>query len=274
MKDYLKDCLYGYHWDPAKALVRAIEARLISRLDFKEPILDLGCGDGTFISVLSYKPNIVGLDFKFNNLTQARDKKLYNNLMVCDARALVFKNASFNSLILNSFLEHINGLDLEKVLSEVNRILNVTGKVVITVNNSSFGRADPLIMLLDLFRLSRIKIKYQKYINRRLALNSLKDLPYWLELFKKNKFKVIASQYYLSLGAERNFFIWTHIQFLGIGKINLGSFIRSASKILCYFKINFHRKIIAYLFGKFLRKAYLVDGNNGSCLLFILEKER
>jgi len=45
LKEYLKIA------PTSLALVRAIECRLLSRIEFKHPLLDIGCGDGLFASL-------------------------------------------------------------------------------------------------------------------------------------------------------------------------------------------------------------------------------
>ena len=272
MKDYLKEYLYSYHWDPSKALLRALEARLMSAREFKEPILDLGCGDGVFTSVLLPESKVAGLDFRFRNTLKAKKKNFYSDLIVCDARNLAFKKETFNTVLMNCFLEHIRDVELEDVLSEANRILPDKGRFYLTLNSRTFGDTDPLVTFLEKIRCFSLSRFWQKYKNRRLALCSLKDYSHWSALFEKAGFKIIESHHYLSLDAEKRFFLWTELQYLGISRLNLGSLVRTFSKLLDCFGIDLHRRAIAAVFGKMLRKDYLDESKDGSCLFFALEK--
>ncbi|MBI4707534.1 MAG: methyltransferase domain-containing protein [Candidatus Omnitrophica bacterium] len=273
MKDYLSEFLYNYHWDPAKALLRAIEARIISPVELKPPILDMGCGDGTFTSVLLERNSAVGLDYKAANLFLAKRKKVYSGLVVCDARAMSFKNNSFSSLLINSFLEHVPEGGIEEVLSESSRVLKDKAKVVLTINCANFSDQDPVFVFLKKYGLSKLSLTWKRYLSKRLALNSLKDAAFWKRIFAKTNFKILESKYYLSPKVEGTFFLWTDLQYIGISKVNLGSMVRFISNVLSFIGINFHRKIIASVFSRILRDDYVNDSGSGSCLLFVLEKK-
>jgi GT2 family glycosyltransferase/ubiquinone/menaquinone biosynthesis C-methylase UbiE len=273
MRDYLKDFLYSYHWDPAKALLRAIEAKIISHVELIAPILDMGCGDGTFASVLLEKKGVVGLDYKIKNLLTARTKKVYSGLVACDARALSFKNNSFAGLLINSFLEHVPEGGLDKVLSESSRVLKDNAKVVLTINCANFSDQDPVFVFLKKFKLNKLSLIWKSYLTKRLALNSLKNISFWEKIFEKTNLRLLQSRYYLAPEVERTFFLWTDLQYIGISKLNLGSIVRFISGVLSLVGINFHRKIVASVFSRILRDDYMNDSGNGSCLLFVLEKK-
>lgn len=272
MRDYLKEYLYGYHWDPSKAMIRAIEARLISAFDFNAPILDLGCGDGTFAAQLLPKNKVIGVDLRFKNIQKARTQKFYSYLIASDATKLAFRNKAFNSVLINSFLEHIKEPNPEDVLLEANRVLDNKGKIYITLNSKTFGEADPIIVFLKEIKCHKLSQLWHRYRNRRLDLCTLKDCSYWSQLFKRANFRIVESQYYLPFDSEKEFFIWADLQYLGMSCINLGSLIRFFSKIVSGLGINIHRKAIAALFSKILRKDYLSKSQSGSCIFFILEK--
>ncbi|MBI4981593.1 MAG: hypothetical protein HZC15_00360, partial [Candidatus Omnitrophica bacterium] len=253
MRDYLKDFLYSYHWDPAKALLRAIEAKIISHVELIAPILDMGCGDGTFALVLLEKKGVVGLDYKIKNLS--------------------FKNNSFAGLLINSFLEHVPEGGLDKVLSESSRVLKDNAKVVLTINCANFSDQDPVFVFLKKLKLNKLSLIWKSYLTKRLALNSLKNISFWEKIFEKTNFRLLQSRYYLAPEVERTFFLWTDLQYIGISKLNLGSIVRFISGVLSLVGINFHRKIVASVFSRILRDDYMNDSGNGSCLLFVLEKK-
>jgi len=272
MGNYLEKYLYSYHWDPAIVILRSLEAKLISSWEFKEPILDLGCGDGIFSSILLPEHKIIGLDFKLKNTLKAKKRKFYSDLMVCDARRLGFKKKTFNTILMNCFIEHIVGTDLMDVLSEANRILKDRGRIYITLNSKTFGDSDPVIVFLKRIGCSALCALWEKYKNKRLALYSLKDYPYWDKLFKDTNFDIIDYRRYLPSDSEKRFFMWTELQYIGISRLNIGSVIRVISKILSYLGIDLHRKVIAKVFGKILMKDYASDSKTGSCMFFVLEK--
>jgi SAM-dependent methyltransferase/GT2 family glycosyltransferase len=273
MKDYLKEYLFRYHWDPSKALLRAIEAKIINHLEFREPILDLGCGEGTFASAfLPRNCKVIGLDIRRRNILKAEKKNFYSGLIVANAANIAFKDNSFKCILINSFLEHIDQDNLARVLSEANRVLEKGGMAVVTVNNKIFGEADPMVALLKNLRLNPLARLWTNHRNRRLALLSLKDFSYWDSLFKSTNFRVLESRHYLPADSEKRFFMWNDLQYLGISRINLGSLIRGISKAMSFFGFAFHRRIVAESFSKALSADYLVDTDSGSCIFFRLAK--
>lgn len=272
MKDYLKEYFFAYHWDPSKAVLRAIEAKIMSSLDFAEPVLDIGCGDGIFSAVLLKGKKVIGLDISLRSLKRTKNRKFYSGLVVADAKHLPFKNSCFASILINSSLEHIPEYCLPRVLIEANRVLGKGRKIVVTVNSSSFGNEDPLKKILSKAKLDSLALLWHRYRNKRLALFSLKDFDYWQDLFKKTNFKILSSRYYLPPYAENRFFLWTELQYLGISRLNLGSLVRALSRVLSFLGIEIHRRLIAAVFSNISRKDYLEGGDSGSCILFLIEK--
>jgi len=276
MKDYLKKYLYYYHFDPSNSLLRALEAKLMSNLKLEGPILDLGCGDGNFTSVLLSNSNVIGADFSLKKIIKSKKKNFYSDLIVCKAQKLPVKNNIFNTLLMNCFLEHIKEESVENVISEVNRVLNIGGRSYITVNSNEFGYFDPVNIYCKNVKIKFLSQLWQIYKNKRLALYSLKDYSYWKELFNKTGFRIVDSKKYLTSQTEKKFFLWTELQYIGISRINLGSIIRLYSKILDFLGIKWHRKIVANVFSRILKKYYVEEEgkNQGSCIFFVLEKEK
>lgn len=130
-------------------------SKILEGLDLKagDKILDVGCGDGFFlylISALPIKLTLVGLDHDKRILTIAR-KNLANRrlrLVYGDAAAMPFAENSFNQAIMTEVLEHVK--NEKKALSEVYRILKPNGKLVLTVPSYNFPFLwDPLNWILQ-----------------------------------------------------------------------------------------------------------------------------
>jgi ubiquinone/menaquinone biosynthesis C-methylase UbiE len=131
-RDFLKDFIEIL--PIPHALPRAIEAKLVSSVDLMSPSLDIGCGDGSFASVLlrsSRKAFDVGLDISANELSRARRIVDYKSLTLSDVLALPFADQSFRMILCNSVLEHISQLD--QALLEISRVLSGQGQFVCTV---------------------------------------------------------------------------------------------------------------------------------------------
>jgi len=90
-------------------------------------ILDVGCGEGRFIS---QNPNkIVGSDW--NNESLKKCKNHNNNVVRCDARILPFHDESIAGIHCSHLIEHFFPQDVYRILCEVNRILKKGGILVI-----------------------------------------------------------------------------------------------------------------------------------------------
>ena len=137
-----------------RALLRAVEASLVSQVSLPAPVLDVGCGDGHFGSVLFEHPTAVGIDPSRASLREAARRGGYRWLVASGGERLPFARSTFASAVSNSVLEHIP--PLQEVLREVGRVVRPGGKFVFTVPNPGY---------LEHLALPRYP--------RRLGLNSL-----------------------------------------------------------------------------------------------------
>jgi SAM-dependent methyltransferase len=103
----------------------------------ERPILDIGCGDGLFASLLFEQPVECGIDLKIGHLTRARESGAYRDVKVADATRLPFEAGAFGTVFSNSVLEHIP--DVDAVVHEVARVLRPGGQLVFTVPSDRFG---------------------------------------------------------------------------------------------------------------------------------------
>lgn len=133
----------------AKWLIEYLE------LENGQQVLDIGCGDGFYLhllSNLSYKLKITGLDNDENALKSARNnlrgKKV--KLVSDNARTLPFRSNTFDRVIASEVLEHIDN-DLV-ALTEIKRVLKPGGVVVLSVPNLNYPFLwDPINWLLERF---------------------------------------------------------------------------------------------------------------------------
>lgn len=89
-------------------------------------VLEIGCSDGKMGEEYSlFCDSMVGVDISDAGIRKAISRKLGNaQFQVCDAHKLPFKDATFDVVIVNSLLHH---LDLQIVLSEIDRVLTQGG---------------------------------------------------------------------------------------------------------------------------------------------------
>lgn len=138
--------------------------RMIRDLDPKpgDKILDVGCGDGFYLFLLSHlgiKLSLYGTDFDALALKSAKinlkDKKI--PLKQADLmKKLPFKDKFFNKVVMSEVAEHLPN-DV-KGIKEVARVLKPGGILCLTVPNANYPFLwDPVNKILETFSGNHIK---------------------------------------------------------------------------------------------------------------------
>lgn len=98
--------------------------------------LDVGCGVG---DMLAYRPNTVGVDINPKTVEWCKTQGFEASLMEQDR--LPFEDKSFDSLILDNVLEHIE--QPSAMLVEINRVLVAKGMLIVGVPGTLGYSTDP-----------------------------------------------------------------------------------------------------------------------------------
>lgn len=176
----------------AVALWRSVEAKHLSSVDLKHPILDIGCGFGEFAQAFFDEPCDVGLDTAPLDLYAAAKVNKYKNLILADARDMPFPKGTFSTIISISTLEHIPNPD--KVLKESYRVLKPDGRIVFTiettkVEDSSIYR--PLFKNIGFPWLSNL---YSKSFNKLFHRETLLPKEDWVKKIERTGFIIEKSE--------------------------------------------------------------------------------
>jgi SAM-dependent methyltransferase len=148
-----------------RALLRAIEARFYQDLlPLREPVLDLGCGDGHFASVAFPQPLTAGIDPASGVLREARERGAHRLLARSLGDALPFPDGYFGTVISNSVLEHIP--DVDPVLAEVGRVLRRGERFIFCVPGDAFSDLLFFTRLLRRLRLEGLARTYAHIFQR------------------------------------------------------------------------------------------------------------
>ncbi len=134
MKDYLYMHLRELPY--FRALVRGVEATYYQNLEMPSPTLDVGCGDGHFVSLVFERKIEVGLDPWTDPIREAGTRQVYGMLVQADAAQTPFPDCYFGSAFSNSVLEHIP--HIENVLADVARCLKLGAPFYFSVPNERY----------------------------------------------------------------------------------------------------------------------------------------
>ena len=150
-------------------MIRVVECMLVGSETFPRPLLDVGCGDGHFAA--SCLPKAAdgtavdaGIDPAATSAAEAQATGAYRHVFVGSAARLPFEDASFASVMSNCVLEHIPPLD--ESLSEIARVLQPGGKLVITVPSERFADALFWPQVLRRVGLHGLAARYGRWFNQ------------------------------------------------------------------------------------------------------------
>lgn len=152
-------------------------------------ILDIGCYDGSFLSLIKNRNNnFFGLEASNWGFEQCRKKNIEVQKYFFDDKSnLPYEDNFFDVVAAGEIIEHI--YDTDFFLQEISRVLKSNGKLLIsTPNLASFGRR--LFLLLG--KNPHIELSPNEPTSvghiRYFTFKTLEDL------LKKNNFKVCHSQ--------------------------------------------------------------------------------
>ncbi len=147
-----------------RALLRAVEGRFYRDLPLPRPVLDLGCGDGHFASVVFDEPLDAGFDPWWGPLTEARERAAYRVPAQAEGAKMPYPNDRFATVVSNSVLEHIP--ELQPVLTETSRVLQPGGWFYFCVPGPNFLPFLSIGRALDRVGLQSLGDAYRRFFNR------------------------------------------------------------------------------------------------------------
>lgn len=96
--------------------------------------LDIGCGDGKFVSTVKEVADIVvGIDISESGLQFARCLVPQVKFCLMDSSQMAFPDSSFDVISCLDVLEHLSEQKLKETLNEIHRVLKDNGALIISV---------------------------------------------------------------------------------------------------------------------------------------------
>jgi len=155
-----------------------------SPIDKDFSILDLGCGDGRFLSKIRKKSSastLTGIDISENMIDTANNRRITNcNFYVGDSESLIAKDCSIDIVFcLNSFHHYPNP---KLVVKEIKRVLKPGGKMII-------GEVYVLPLLREIINLT---LPFGRTGDYKMYSKGTLDTLFTREDLKSMTFKVIS----------------------------------------------------------------------------------
>lgn len=257
LEEFLRKCP-TFH-----ALLRAIECRHMAKTDFEPPILDLGCGDGMFGSILfDAEPGGItfGIDLRLNDIKEASETGTYRMLQVADIQRLPFADNSIGSIFSNSVFEHLE--DIDAALSEAARVLKPGGKLVLTSPNDRLADKFLSARILRSVGLSGAARAAGTLGNRVLGNQTCLSNEQWREKSALAGFSSVDCQYMIP---PKVF----HVSeaFMPFGALSI------LAKRLSGRMLFTERRILLQPLHRLLKKYYEHDDNSGGLASVIVSKK-
>lgn len=190
---------------PHRAILRAVECKLMGAVPLDPPVLDIGCGDGHFASIAYSTPLDVGIDVRESEVREAnaRGRSVYRTVAIASATALPFADDAFATVVSNCAIEHIP--DNDAVLAEIGRVLRPGGSFATTLPSIHFAEYLLGSTWLRRARLNRLSDGYGRFFNRISKHHHVYDDSEWRRRFAAVGLIVVDQQYYFSARAHRAF---------------------------------------------------------------------
>jgi SAM-dependent methyltransferase len=186
-----------------RVIMRSIEARILSEVRYPRPVLDVGCGDGHFASVLFPEGTDVGLDPGVADAAEARRRGVYRMVTGADSGAMPFHDGAFASVLSNCVFEHIP--DIEKTIAEIARVLKPGGVFATTLISENFSRFLTDERAWTRLGARKLHAAYLDWFNRKSVHFHFDPPEKWKQRFEGSGLRVVRWRYYLSPAAARVF---------------------------------------------------------------------
>lgn len=258
MQDVMTATLRVYKW-PSQAFWRYFEVQALREVHCDRPILEIGCGDGQFSSlVFSEIDEAVDINPRAVERCRAISGWLYRRVRCLDVREISLQDEGFATVYANCVLEHVP--EIEKVLTGCFRGLRPGGQLVITI---------PLVRMNE--HLIFPWHWYARLRQRQLAHLNLMSEESWEELLHRIGFSDLEFRPYLSGQACR---FWDTIDSpgcIGLGRFQVATVLGRLAHVLLPKPAK--SWVLRHL-SRWLSKVAEADGSRGpACAAVLIAKK-
>jgi SAM-dependent methyltransferase len=257
IRDLMTATLKIYKWS-SQAFWRYFELQALKLIDYERPILEIGCGDGQFSSLV-FREIDDAIDINPRAVDKCRRlaSHLYRRVQCLDARELQFSEGGYGTVYANCVMEHIP--DIEGVLKGCYRGLRPGGTLVATV---------PLVQMNEhlLFPWSW----YAKVRQQQLVHLNLFTQQEWKELLLSTGFSDIQFRTYLSGQACKFWDTLDSVGCLGFGRYRLAPILGKVFELL---PTGLQNRTLARLSGWLTSKAKTNGSLEPACAVVVIARK-
>lgn len=208
------------------------------------PLLDLGCGDGTYFNIFVERVGrpldpatgqpapLYGLDPQAHEIEKAKRFNLYQQTFVATSSAIPLPDASVAMVFSNSVVEHI--LDKDGTIKEVARVLRPGGRYLFSVPSEYFESHFRFRRWLERRFGVAVAQAWMNAINRKFKHEWIQSPAQWEQDLKRHGLKLVKVRYTLS---PENAATWErylipsylqHVPAKKMGWVPFAGFVRTA----------------------------------------------
>ena len=153
--------------------------------------------------------NISGCDISEKAIELAQEKGIYSDLKVCDIRKLPYKDNSFNSILSNCALEHVEEINI--ALSEVGRVLAKGGYLMMTMPSKLLLDGFPPKKFFKSIGMDKFGEKLLYEFNRAQAHRNIFDSTQWEKLLNEAGLKILHQLYLFDRSGYKIAMLWDRL---------------------------------------------------------------
>jgi SAM-dependent methyltransferase len=184
-----------------RAMLRSVEAYYFQDYEFTTPVLDVGCGDGHFASLVFDEPIDIGIDPWAGPIQQAAHLSGYRHLVQTEGANIPFPDEHFGSALSNSVLEHIP--QVQDVLAEVARVLKPNACFLFSVPNERYLSELSVASKFRRIKLSQLANAYTNWFKRMSRVHHADQPEVWISWLNEAGFSIEKWWHYFSPQAMR-----------------------------------------------------------------------
>lgn len=143
---------------------------VLELIDGGSTVLDVGCGDGLLLELLSNEKHIKGFGVDISNVAVARTKEKGIDAMVMDIEGVnQICRQKYDYIVISEVLEHI--ANPEKIMLKVRDYFNKN--LIVSIPNIGFYRHRLRLLL------GRFPVQWNYYPGEHLRYWTIKDFLFW-----------------------------------------------------------------------------------------------